>query len=132
MPVKVPTREEAEAALQRCGDGDEEILAYYLFSHTPPDRDLILEIARALLANGNTRFRLKFEQPAAGRPKANPLDGVIRDADLFHLVQEEYRGMAKPNRKRAIETVAKRENQEWRAVREAYERARRVIKRSRV
>ena len=40
--------------------------------------------------------------------------------------------MAKPNRKRAIETVAKRENQEWRAVREAYERARRVIKRSRV
>jgi len=85
VPVKVPTREEAEAALQRCGDGDEEILAYYLFSHTPPDRDLILEIARALLANGNTRFRLKFEQPAAGRPKANPLDGVIRDADLFHL-----------------------------------------------
>jgi hypothetical protein len=120
--VKVPSSEEAQEAIDR---GDAETLRRYLQVY--PNR-VLLELARALDAKGDTEWTLKFERRATtGRPKA-AIDRRLLDAEVYHAVMNRRQVTGgRPVDKVVFYQVAQDLNVTPRRVRDAYARVRKSL-----
>ncbi len=124
MAAPVPTLEEALNAIE---DGDATTLAWYLQSTPNPSHHVMLALAHALSAQGDTPHRLKFQRRRPGKLSPDSTEDVA----IFMQVEARFlkrlseglpeRGL----RKSVIGEIAQENGSKDRTVLAAYERIKR-------
>jgi hypothetical protein len=123
MPVRVPTLDEADDALD---NQDATTVALFLRSIAPAS-PILLRLANMLdPADGSgEKLRLHFSYRAKGRPQ-DTLSNEINDAMIYEMVERELAGQTRRSVKKAVGKVATQLKQKDRTVRAAHDRARRL------
>jgi hypothetical protein len=116
-----------DEALNAIADGDSTTLAWYLQATPLPSQRVILALAQALSAQGDTPHRLKFQRRRIDKPATD----ATADVAIFMQVETQFlRRLAEglPERglrKTIIGEIAQENSTKDRAVLAAYERVKR-------